>query len=292
MKVIYLIFLFVCFTHAAPTYPFGASLGENRRVTAFSNGGNLTSSQSNYVDGYLYSGAKWQCVEYARRWLITVKNITFVSVDKAADIWNLDPLNSWTNTPGPTGTGTVPMTRHTNGVATKLPQVGSLIVWPAGPAIGKYGHVAVVTGVGANVVYVTEQNYDDTVQWIGTRDYSRSLPVLKLPSGQFQIQSPEPIFGWISLSPFVSGPEKLKENKGEINVVFFVVFPVCFAISIVGYALFNIMMDTEDQIRESDRPEAHTQEEHWMWGQGVEVDVQGLTPLDSTLTSSQGQAEL
>ena len=159
MKSVSLFYLFAFLTHAAPTYPFGTVLGENRHVTAFSNGGNLTmSSQSNYVDSYLYSGAKWQCVEYARRWLITVRNITFVSVDKAMDIWNLDPLKSWTKTPGPTGMGTVPMTLHTNGAATELPQVGSLIVWPAGPAIGQYGHVAVVTGVGANVVYVTEQN--------------------------------------------------------------------------------------------------------------------------------------
>ena len=233
MTCVPLVFLFAYLAHADLTYPFGTTLGENRHVTAFSNGGNLTmTSESNYV-GDLYSGVKWQCVEYARRWLITVKNVTFASVDKAADIWGLE---SWTSVDG---VRPVPTTLHANGVATEFPPAGSLIIWPTGLEIGQYGHVAVITGIGADVVYITEENYDDTVQWISTRDYSRSLSVLKLPSGHFQIQSPEPIYGWISMrTPACDLPaDEVPKDSGKRNVAFFVCLGIL-VISILGFAVY------------------------------------------------------
>ena len=149
-----------------------------------------------------------------------------------ADIWGLE---SWTSVDGACP---VPTTLHTNGAATEFPPAGSLIIWPTGPEIGQYGHVAVITGVGADVVYVTEENYDDTVQWIGNRDYSRSLPVLKLPSGHFQIQSPEPIFGWISLR--VAASDEVPKDNAKRNVAFFVCLGIL-AVSILGFALYAKM---------------------------------------------------
>ena len=98
--------------------------------------------------------------------------------------------------------------------------------------------MAVVTGVGADVVYITEENYDDTVQWIGTRDYSRSLPVVKLSSGHFQIQSPEPIYGWISL--LTPPPDVVRNNNAVRDVAFFACLGIL-ALAILGFALYAKM---------------------------------------------------
>ena len=60
-------------------------------------------------------------------------------------------------------------------------------------------------------------------------------------------------------------------------MVFVVSFSVCFAVAIVGLALFNIMVDTEDSIRESDRSERNSLENgsfleaHWMEEQELEA---------------------
>ena len=42
----------------------------------------------NQIEG-TYTGIKWQCVEFARRWLIQNRGMTFGDVDVAADIWAL-----------------------------------------------------------------------------------------------------------------------------------------------------------------------------------------------------------
>ena len=36
----------------------------------------------------IYTGIKWQCVEYARRWLLHEYGVVYGDVDIAADIWD------------------------------------------------------------------------------------------------------------------------------------------------------------------------------------------------------------
>ena len=180
-----------------PFHPYGTVLGTNHGVVAYSNGRTKTLSFESHHVGIHYSGMKWQCVEYARRWLITVKNVTFESVDIAQDIWSLQYFVKLDD--GNKQCVPIPVVLHENGKASMPPSVGAILIWPVGKEIGPYGHVAVITGVGLGTVEVTEQNYDDTVMWEGTsRHSSRTLTISTSPHDGFTIQSPEPLSGWIT----------------------------------------------------------------------------------------------
>lgn len=72
---------------------FGIVNGVFNGVYGYACSGDL---QYNYSPNYVYlsdlnmtvySGVKWQCVEYARRYLIMVYGVTFESVDNAFNIW-------------------------------------------------------------------------------------------------------------------------------------------------------------------------------------------------------------
>ncbi len=67
---------------------FGEIIGiTDQGVIAFSN--ENSNHQANYYQG-IYTGLKYECVEFVRRWLIIVYGITFESVDHAKDIYNLN----------------------------------------------------------------------------------------------------------------------------------------------------------------------------------------------------------
>src|ERR1700722_6168524 len=67
---------------------YGVMVGiASTNVPAYSNGNDsFISNESNYLYG-VYMGMKWQCVEYARRWLFIRKGCVFDSVDAANDMW-------------------------------------------------------------------------------------------------------------------------------------------------------------------------------------------------------------
>jgi glutathionylspermidine amidase/synthetase len=67
---------------------FGAPLYSFNNVYAYSNkSSDFISDESNYHNGH-FTGIKWQCVEYARRYLQTVFNVTFSQVESAYEIPN------------------------------------------------------------------------------------------------------------------------------------------------------------------------------------------------------------
>src|SRR5437016_5801996 len=54
---------------------FGTNLGEFNGVASFSNGSStFYSGSSNYVGG-IYTGIRWQCVEYVRRFYVSVYGV-------------------------------------------------------------------------------------------------------------------------------------------------------------------------------------------------------------------------
>jgi glutathionylspermidine amidase/synthetase len=118
----------------------------------------------------VYTGIKWQCVEYARRWLLIKKGATFGDVDIAADIWN--KINHLTDisTDSP-----LPLESHVNG-SEQPPQVGDLLVYAS--EFQDTGHVAVVieTDFDDGVIEVAEQNYTNE-PW--TDDYSRKIELVR-----------------------------------------------------------------------------------------------------------------
>ena len=187
----------ICVCAQKEPFPFGTILGESHGVLAYSNGGGNFppgADSTNYI-GFHMTGTRWQCVEYARRFLILTFNLTFASIPNAYDIWD---LTHWEQIYMTTETH-VPVVTYENGNSTTPPTIGALLIWPAGSAIGDAGHVAVITGVGSESVHVTEENYDDTVMWYGARQWSRTLPLEKSStSGMYTIISPETVLGWMA----------------------------------------------------------------------------------------------
>jgi glutathionylspermidine amidase/synthetase len=125
--------------------------------------------QPNTYNG-VYTGIKWQCVEFARRWLLEQKGAVYGDVDIAADIWTkIDYLTE-------VATGKkIPLASYVNG-STQAPGVGDLLIY-ASEFLGT-GHVAVITGIDnkAATIEVGEQNYNNT-PW--SSDHARSIPFIK-----------------------------------------------------------------------------------------------------------------
>lgn len=113
-----------------------------------------------------YTGIRWQCVEYARRWLLINTGAVYGDVDVAADIWDrIDHLTDL-NTGKP-----IPLEARLNG-SPQAPEVGDLLVYAK--AFHGTGHVAVVTGMDVknSLIEVSEQNYDNQ-SW--PDDYARTI---------------------------------------------------------------------------------------------------------------------
>jgi glutathionylspermidine amidase/synthetase len=117
-----------------------------------------------------YTGIKWQCVEYARRWLLVHKGAVYGDVDIAADIW--DKIDHLTHVATNTR---IPLEPHLNG-SNQPPQIGDLLVYAR--AFYDTGHVAVVTDVDYenSVIEVGEQNYNNE-PW--PEDYARTIEFIK-----------------------------------------------------------------------------------------------------------------
>lgn len=139
---------------AACVEPFGMQLGTaSGGVAAYSNcSARCFVPVPNRVDG-TYTGIRWQCVEYARRWLLERRGVVFGDVDVAADLWlKVDSVTR-------VGDGRVlPLAAQLNG-APEPPRVGDLLIY--GREYLNTGHVAVVVAVdaAAGTVAVAEQNY-------------------------------------------------------------------------------------------------------------------------------------
>lgn len=113
----------------------------------------------------IYTGIKWQCVEYARRWLLKERGVVFGDVDIAADIWAIQQVTN-------------PLTHQSqnfksivNG-AHALPKRGDLIIY--GKDYLGTGHVAVVVTINEKqqTIQLAEQNYENK-KW--HKDYAREI---------------------------------------------------------------------------------------------------------------------
>jgi hypothetical protein len=151
--------------------PFGTRLGATTGgVVAFSNcSPGCVVLQSHRIGGS-FMGLKWQCVEFARRWLVERRGLDFASVATAADIWDevqvyrdLEDGREWL------------VTSHPNG-SPLPPKPGDLFVY--GRGYRGTGHVAVVVEVAKDRGWlaIAEQNFDNR-PWPGT--YARRLPLVR-----------------------------------------------------------------------------------------------------------------
>lgn len=166
--------------------PYGQVLGTSRRgVEAYSN---CHSSCVVHEPSYwkeTYTGIKWQCVEYARRWLLVNRGMVYASVDIAADIWSdIDHLTK-------VSTGRkLPLESHPNG-SLQPPRVGDLLVYATD--FQGTGHVAVVIDVDyeGGFIEVAEQNYNNE-PWPG--DFARRIELVNKDDNYWLLD--EHLLGW------------------------------------------------------------------------------------------------
>ena len=157
---------------------------------------NLHKNHPSFICKMVFCGIKWQCVEYVRRWLILVHNITFQQLEMAYMLFT-EPYSTFTHL---ISEQHVPYMKYNNGMTgNTLPKPGSIIVWNKSSTY-KTGHVAIVSKITPKYVYISEQNWNDCM-W--NKPYSRRISIeYTLCNSIFLNDRNEynlPILGWLSL---------------------------------------------------------------------------------------------
>ena len=185
--------------HGTPA-PFGTVLGiAPGNVPAYSSDYHTADetefpnrhSYRSYIDD-VYMGQKWQCVEFARRWLYHNYGYVFDDVAMAHDIYRLRSVRVVSD-----GTA-LPVRAFRNG-SMRQPVPGCLLIWDEGGDFAMTGHVAVITEVHDEYVRVAEQNVDQHY-WEDGRDYSRQLRLRVAGRGEHWIECNlhgTSVLGWI-----------------------------------------------------------------------------------------------
>ncbi len=154
---------------------YGETLGESASgVKAFSNCNNSCVNPTPYFIDETFTGIKWQCVEYARRWLLLNKGVVYGDVDVAADIWRLENVTSSDKK------SEKPFISILNGDQQHGLQRGDLLIYSR--AFYGTGHVAVVLKIDEQKqrLYLGEQNFDNEMWHQG---YARDIPYVKHEQG-------------------------------------------------------------------------------------------------------------
>jgi hypothetical protein len=203
------------------TQPFGALLGVTHGgvgayscdYASFEEGLLTTASLESVVDG-VFTGCKFQCVEFARRYLLVNAGAVFAGVDNAFEIMNLTSVRRITDD------AELPLLASANGAAPRPPAVGSLLIWAPGDVIGSAGHVAVVVAAALTHIDIAEQNWED-VAWPPGQNYSRRLQVKAWPrhrgrGGVFVEDSiaGSVILGWVTVDGFEQPAASIDSEDG------------------------------------------------------------------------------
>ncbi|MBP9722185.1 MAG: bifunctional glutathionylspermidine amidase/synthase [Gammaproteobacteria bacterium] len=148
-------------------------------------------SLRNYVDG-IFMGYKWQCVEFARRWMYLNYGYVFDDISMAYDIFNLKTVRNIHTSE------ILPLKSFRNG-SKRRPEPGCMLIWAEGGEFQVTGHVSIITEVSNDCVYIVEQNVDHTI-WPNNRNYARELKASTDEYGGFWIacdRHDTEILGWV-----------------------------------------------------------------------------------------------
>lgn len=160
---------------ALAAQPFGSYLGQFSRVASYSNGSaGYVSNLSNYV-GSVYTGMKWQCVEYVRRYYLSVFNSDLASRYTGN-------ANTWYANAAAMG-----LEQHPNG-GTTPPMVGDILC-STGPSLN--GHVAVIKRITGNKIFTAQQNFAND-----STDLDKPL-TLTVSNGVYTVSGYSGIQGWL-----------------------------------------------------------------------------------------------
>jgi hypothetical protein len=127
---------------------YGDIIGSFNGVQSYSNSDNKINT-ANYYNN-IYTGIKWECVEYVRRYLIINNNITFSNVDSAFEIPNAQFM---------TLHGEIIIPKKNNNLV-----IGSIIIFLKDYEVDSPdGHVAIISSILTSGITIAEQNYNDNI---------------------------------------------------------------------------------------------------------------------------------
>ena len=178
---------------------FAKKLGYLKNVPAFSNCNNSFKSDLNnfisYKNENVFSGMQWQCVEYARRYLITKLGVTFSSVNGAEDVFALKTVESIQDGKKykfKTYKNNFDCQRSNN-----MPKVNDVIIWARNKNNTPYGHIAVILKIEGDKIYIGEQNWSNDA-WTSSppHSYSRILTLKTNNNRCSIIDGNYKILGW------------------------------------------------------------------------------------------------
>jgi len=151
-------------------------------------------SYRSYLDG-IYMGHKWQCVEFARRWMYLNQGVIFDDVAMAYDIFELRKVRVIRDN------ALLSVQSFKNG-NSRPPLPGCLLIWNEGGEFEDTGHVAIITEVLQDRVRIAEQNMDHQL-WPAGQNWARELELSVDEQGRYWIQctfDEGSILGWMILS--------------------------------------------------------------------------------------------
>ncbi len=213
--------------------PFGSLLGYAPGGVAIYSSDYNTADSQEYPDdaafrSYLggeYMGYKWQCVEFARRYLYLNYGMVFTDVGMAYEIFSLRFLRQVVND------ALLPLQAFANG-GKRAPECGALLIWQEGGEFKHTGHVAIITEVLTDKVRIAEQNVIHSRLPSG-QQWTRELPMTVTEDGYrlHDTFDDTEILGWMiqtdneefSLPQPMPAPNKLNicakhiENQGQFS---------------------------------------------------------------------------
>jgi trypanothione synthetase/amidase len=153
----------------------------SNKYSGFSRGGR------HYQHG-VFTGYQWQCVEFARRWLLMRKSCTFRDIPCACNMWaDLPYIERVTD-------GRRFRLRAVANGSPEPPKKDSLLIYDRDRKM-PYGHVAIITDVTSDHVHIAEQN-NLYYYWPG--DYARRERLI-FANGGYYIEDEDPIYGWMEI---------------------------------------------------------------------------------------------
>lgn len=170
-------------------------------VPAYSNGNDeLFTAKANY-DDHFFTGYQWQCVEFARRWLLERKGLVLPEYYIAAHIIYGTCVYTLEGTPFPC--------QVTRNGSVLPPQADTLIIYPSSKK-NVVGHIGVITEVGDGWIRVADQNRFFH-NWEGA-SYSAQFTVEQDPTTRlYHIVDPDVTpSGWIAFAGAVDRPANVK----------------------------------------------------------------------------------
>lgn len=187
--------------------PFGTELGAHHGIVARSNcrpacidpTPHEVAPAKTGLQNKTYTGIRWQCVEYARRWWLIERGVVFPGVDTADDMWT-----EVTSAKHLASSAAHPVHKYENG-GSEIPRLGDLVIYKARPqSVGlKYGHVAVVVevNVAEGFVSLAEQNFLNQA-WKEPKVYARRLSLESSAAGASLLdEDPDAqIYGWLRVT--------------------------------------------------------------------------------------------